>query len=415
MPSWGAPRATALAMVALVLVTPACGGGRSAAPHTATPSAPAASPTATPSPTPTAAPPTATATPAPAPSPSPAATCTTTAVLATWSVRRLAEQTVVVPVDESDVAAVEPEVAAGAGGVLLFGSVAPPDLGASLAALSRGAPDNLAPLVMSDEEGGAIQRMANLAGTMPAAREMGATMTPAQIQALAAQVGQRMRAAGVGMDLAPVLDLDAGEGPNESDADGTRSFSVVPDVATADGLAFAAGMESAGVVPVVKHFPGLGGASGNTDAMPASTLPWDVLQTGGLTPFTAAVRARVPAVMVTDATVPGLTTLPASLSPAVITGVLRNRLGFGGLVLTDTLSAVSVSAAGYSVAAAAAAALAAGADMVLFNGDAAAVPSLASQTVQRIVDAVSSGALSRSRLEDAVLHVLATKRVSLCG
>jgi len=96
-------------------------------------------------------------------------------------------------------------------------------------------------------------------------------------------------------------------------------------------------------------------------------------------------------------------------------GVLRTRLGFGGLVLTDSLSAVSVTAAGYTVPQAAAAALAAGADMVLFDGDPSAVPGLTAQTVQAITSAVQSGSLPRSRLEEAVRHVLAAKHLGLCG
>lgn len=340
--------------------------------------------------------------------------CTTRGVLATWSVRRLAEQTVVIPVDEGEVGSVAGEVAAGAGGVLLFGAHAPADLASSLARLVRDAPGGIPPFVMTDEEGGAVQRMANLVGWIPSARQLAATMTPTEIQRLALRLGRRMKAAGVTMDLAPVLDLDGGPGPSATDPDGTRSFSPIEKTASAAGLAFAAGLQAAGIVPVVKHFPGLGGASGNTDLRPAATLPWRSLQAGGLLPFAAAVRAGVPAVMVANATVPGLTNLPASISPAVTTGVLRNRLGFSGLVLTDSLSAVALAAAGYSVPRASVAALRAGADMVMFNADARRVASLTRQTVLAIAGAVGSGALPRSRLENAVWHILNAKHVDLC-
>ncbi|HEX6673652.1 MAG TPA: glycoside hydrolase family 3 N-terminal domain-containing protein [Actinomycetes bacterium] len=335
-------------------------------------------------------------------------------MLATWSVRRLAEQTLVIPVDEDEVGSVAPEVAAGAGGVLLFGAHAPAGLASSLARLARGAPGGIPPFVTVDEEGGTVQRMANLVGRIPSARQMAATMTPAEIQRLALRLGRRMKAVGVTMDLAPVLDLDGGQGPSAANPVGTRSFSPIEQTASAAGLAFAAGLRAAGVVPVAKHFPGLGGASGNTDLRPAATLPWRSLQANGLLPFAAAVRAGVPAVMVANATVPGLTNLPASISPAVITGVLRNRLGFAGLVLTDSLSAVALGAAGYSVPRASVAALRAGADMVVFNADEDRVPSLTRQTVQAIVAAVGSGALPRSRLENAVWHILNAKQVDLC-
>ena len=334
------------------------------------------------------------------------------AVLATWSVTRLAEQTVVVPVDETDVGSIGALVADGAGGVILFGSQAPADLGAQLAALLAQAPDGIEPFVMTDQEGGAVQRMANLVGDMPSARTMAATMSAEQIRALAKQAGAAMLANGVTMDLAPVLDLDDRPGPSDTNPDGTRSFSKDRTVAQADGIAFAQGLTDGGVIPVVKHFPGLGSTTGNTDVVAAPTLPWSTLQQDGLLPFTAAIEAGVPAVMVANATVPGLTTSPASLSPEVITGVLRQQLHFTGLVMTDSLSGGAIESAGYSVPTATVAALVAGADMILFTAN--DVPGTTRQTVQAIVGAVDSGALSRARLEDAVGHILALKKVNLC-
>jgi len=142
-------------------------------------------------------------------------------------------------------------------------------------------------------------------------------------------------------------------------------------------------------VPVVKHFPGLGGATGNTDVMSASTPPWSTEQKLGLVPFENALVAHIPAVMIANATVPGLTSLPASISPEVIAKLLRHQLGFGGLVITDSLSAVALSALGYSVPKAAVAALEAGADMVLFNADASAVAGMSVSS--RALDQSTSG------------------------
>src|SRR2546430_736612 len=340
--------------------------------------------------------------------------CTTASILATWTLTRLAEQTVVIPVDENNVMSVRSEVAAGAGGVILFGSSAPINLGAQLQALNAVAPDGIKPIIMTDEEGGVVQRMANLVASIPSARQMGATMTPAQIQQLAFGLAQRMRAAGVTMDLAPVLDVDGGQGPNNFNADGTRSFSANVATASSDGIAFATGLRNGGIVPVVKHYPGLGGATGNTDLTAAATQSWSPLQSGGLLPFEAADAAHVPAVMLANATVPGLTNQPASVSPAVINGILRGRLGFQGLVITDSLSAVALSANGYTVPSAAVAALDAGADMVLYNADPSTVAAVTSQTVSAMVSAVNAGTLSRAALEIAAGRVLATKGVDLC-
>jgi beta-N-acetylhexosaminidase len=338
--------------------------------------------------------------------------CTNRTMLATWTLTELAEQTVVVPVNETDVAAVTAEVAAGAGGVILFGSQVPAGFAAAVSALVGRAPRGIPPFVMTDEEGGDVQRLPNLVGDIPSARQMAATMSAAQIQQLAEQAGKTMKANGITMDLAPVLDLDDRPGPSVTNPDGTRSFSLTAQIAQTDGIAFAQGLRAAGVVPVVKHFPGLGYATGNTDSVHATTLPWDTLRNDGLLPFAAAVQAGLPAVMVANASVPGLTTLPASVSPEAITTVLRGQLHFDGLVMTDTLSSASVGSAGFTVPAATVAALHAGADMTLFTST--SVAELTGQIVQAVVAAVGAGQLSRDRLEDAAGHILAAKNVTLC-
>jgi len=336
-------------------------------------------------------------------------------MLSTWSVSRLAEQVMIVPVEEDSVGSATAQVAAGAGGVILFGSAAPANLHQSLSRLRAVAPGGISPMVMVDEEGGAVQRMANLVGPVPSARQMGATLSPLQINRIAAALGQRLLALGVTVDLAPVLDADGRPGPNDENPIGSRSFSADPSVASADGLAFAAGLQSSGVLAVVKHFPGLGGVSGNTDLEPSSSLPWPTLRRSGLLPFAAAIGAHVLAVMVANASVPGLTTLPASISGAVITGALRGRLHFSGLVVTDSMSAAALSGTGYSVPAASTAAVAAGADMILFNASPAAMPGLARQTVLALVAAVERGTVDRGRLIDAVTHVLSAKNIDLCA
>jgi beta-N-acetylhexosaminidase len=343
------------------------------------------------------------------------AACSNAAALTTWSATQLAEQTIVIPVSEGDVASVTPEIAAGAGGVILFGSSAPISLGADLRRLETTAPGGIAPFVMTDEEGGAVQRMANLAGSIPSAREMAGTMSPAQIRGTAANLAQRMRAAGITMDLAPVLDLDDGVGPNDRDPDGTRSFGLDPNTVAVDGVAFAAGLEAGGIIPVVKHFPGLGQATANTDARPAATLGLHTLEARGLVPFETAIAAGAPAVMVANASVPGLTAFPASVSPAVITGLLRDTLGFHGLVITDSLSSGALVESGYPLPRAVIAALAAGADMVLFTATASRTSSITRSLVAAVAAAVGSGALARSRLENAVVHILSVKHVDLCS
>jgi beta-N-acetylhexosaminidase len=119
--------------------------------------------------------------------------------------------------------------------------------------------------------------------------------------------------------------------------------------------------------------------------------------------------------MISNATIPGLTGLPASVSSAVITGLLRDQLGYQGLVMTDSLSAVALGAIGYSVEKATVAALEAGADMVLFDAGAGAVASVTNDTVSAVVSAVGAGKLGRLRLVSAVTRILKLKHVKVCS
>jgi beta-N-acetylhexosaminidase len=291
----------------------------------------------------TAKPATTTSTPATAPS------CSNASTLSSWSVARRAAQLEVVPVEEDDISTITPSVQAGVGGIILYGSVAPEDLSSQLKAVEAQAPGNLQPLVMTDEEGGEVQRMANLAGILPWPREMAESMTTSQVSQLATVTAQKMRAAGVTMDLAPVLDIASGPGPDALHTDGPRSFGPNATTVTNFGLAFAEGLQSGGVIPVVKHFPGEGAASANTDDAEASTPPYSALEGSDLLPFQAAVKAGLPAVMVGNATIPGLSTVPASLSSTVISGLLRGQYGFNGLVMTDSLSADAIADRGIGV------------------------------------------------------------------
>ena len=254
---------------------------------------------------------------------------------------------------------------------------------------------------------------------------MAATESVAQVTATATRVGRQMRAAGVDVDLAPVLDVDGGQGPDDTDPDGSRSFSADPSVTTSYGVAFMRGLQVGGVIPVVKHFPGLGGSSGNSDDGPATTQALGGEQRIGLPPFAAAIASGAPAVMVANDTVPGLTTGPASLSPAAITGLLRTDMGFTGAVLTDSLSAGAVASAGYTVPEAAVSAIEAGADLVLFGStltpqlEAQLAPQAVAATVDAIVAAlpaaVTSGALTITEVDAAVGRVVTLQRANLCG
>jgi beta-glucosidase-like glycosyl hydrolase len=206
------------------------------------------------------------------------------------------------------------------------------------------------------------------------------------------------------MDLAPVL--DAAPRDLEAAALGLRSLSSDPGTVVDDGLAFVHGLEDGGIVPVVKHFPGLGAVQANTDLAPATTPPLAELERRDLVPFRRAVEDGIPVVMVGHPVVPDLSDgLPASLAPTTY-DYLRAAIGFDGVAMTDALRAGALSAAGYDVPAAAETALEAGADMVLLNDlDELAV------VRGRLLDAVAAGRLPLGRLDTAVGRILTAKHV----
>lgn len=338
------------------------------------------------------------------------------ATVASWTTRQLASETIVVPVDASQVATMVPAARAGYGGLIVFGTVAPAGFVAGLKAVQAVVPHGLSMMVMTDEEGGGVQRLTNLTPSIPWAQTMGRTLTAYQIQALGLRVGRALARAGVNVDLAPVLDVDGRRvGPSAANPDGMRSFSGSPSAAAVDGTAFMTGLALGGVTSVVKHFPGLGGSNGNTDYGPAHTMSWSALQTTGLVAFSYAVGHGATAIMLSNASVPGLTSLPAGISPAVVK-VLRETLGFTGLIVTDSLSAGAMSARHLSVPAAGVAALQAGADQLLFG-----IPrppltsmSLSNLVVRAIIAAVTAGTLTRATLATAAAQVLAVRNVVAC-
>ena len=336
--------------------------------------------------------------------------------MAGWGLTRLADEVVAVSIDAAHIGAVGAAAHAGFGALLVFGSRAPAAFSTVVARLQSTTPGGLAMLVMADEEGGGVARLSNRVAVPPWAKSMGANWDPSRIRLAGERLGASMLSAGLNVDLAPVLDVDPSAAyPGRRDPDGLRSFSGVPATVAADGTAFAQGLAAAGVTAVVKHFPGLGGATGNTDYGPAATRPWPQLVGADLAPFAAAFAAGVPAVMVANARVPGLTAEPASLSPAVYR-YLRTRMGFGGLTMTDSLGAGAIAATGLSVPAASVEAVAAGADLVLAGQSPtpAAALALARSTAQAIAAAVTDGRLSRATLAEAAAHVVATRNALSC-
>ena len=204
--------------------------------------------------------------------------------------------------------------------------------------------DGLRPFVATDQEGGEVQRLTGPGfSTMPTALEQG-HVTPAQLQARATKWGQQLATAGVSLNLAPVADTVPATHPRSNQPIGhyDREYGHTPAVVAAHVAAVVRGEASGGVDIAVKHFPGLGRASGNTDLTVHVTDPTS-RHSPYLAPFQVGVNAGAPFVMVSLATYPHIDpSHPACFSKTVMTDMLRGDLGFRGVVISDSFHAVAV-------------------------------------------------------------------------
>ena len=230
----------------------------------------------------------------------------------------------------------------------------------SLTAALRRASGELEPLVCVDQEGGEVR----ILPWAPPEQSAPEQQADGSVREDAAAAGQALAAAGVNVTLAPVADLPSVDGS----ALAGRAFSSDPDAATAAVAESIGGWQEAGVATTVKHFPGLGGATVNTDDGPATVDRTRRQLEDDLAPFVWAVGADTEFVMVSHATYPALDPERiASQSPAIVDGLLRDELGYDGVVMTDSLEAAAVQAV-TDVEEAAIASAEAGVDLILTTG-----------------------------------------------
>jgi beta-N-acetylhexosaminidase len=347
-----------------------------------------------------------TSTSAPAPE---RASCADPFGLSTWPLARRVAQLVMVSGQLSAPAANRADMQQGAGGVVFFGQPwagSGPAIAAGMAQLTAAA-GPVAPWLSTDEEGGGVARLSNVIGALPWPRQLAQRLAPQAVASLIRTHAQAMHALGINMDLAPVV--DTANARNTVGAENLRSFSEDPTTAAGYGIAFANGLRAGGVVPVGKHFPGLGHVDGNTDTGVAHDPPFSLLQNNDVLPFRLASQAGVGVIMISHAIVPGLTGgQPASLSPATYS-YLRQQTGFDGVAITDSLDAGAISGAGFSIAVAAERAIQSGADMVMDVGRPL------TEVVQQLSEAVDTGRLPLARVDEAVGRILALKGVAACA
>ena len=330
----------------------------------------------------------------------PAAVTTTTvplpACVANLTVDQKAGQLLMVLVPSP--AAAGDLVAAGqVAGYALVGSQSG-DIAAEVAAVA--ARSKLPVFASGDEEGGTVQRFRDLLGALPSAAALARDHDPAGAAAIFGEYGSKLHALGLNMNLGPSLDVGGGSGL------GTRSFGDSVDRVSSYGIAVIEAVRAAGLTPVAKHWPGIGSgvADPHNSASPVASI--SQLRTKDLVPFERATAAGLGAIMVSHAIVPDLTEgMPASLSRAAITGELRKREGFDGLVVTDSLGMGAI-AAKYDNATAAVFAVSAGADLALVSM-AEAVPAAHGGLVAAIAD----GRIPMAQVDRSVGRVLQAKGV----
>jgi beta-N-acetylhexosaminidase len=256
-------------------------------------------------------------------------------------------------------------------------------------------------VVAVDEEGGRVSRLGakSVATGLPAARELAGSRTTDEVREMAAALGGEMRDLGFDWNLAPVLDVT--DAPAET-VIGDRSYSADPQTAAAYAEAFALGMEDAGMLTTGKHFPG----HGATDTDSHETLPTVKASRETLAehilPYTQ-LHSQLDSVMTTNVLFTELDPRrPASLSPPVL-GLLREEVGYRGVVITDALEMDAI-AERWTIPEAAVLAIAAGSDMVLV-GPWREVPA----TARDLVRAVRDGDIPAERLDEAAGRVLTLK------
>jgi beta-N-acetylhexosaminidase len=259
--------------------------------------------------------------------------------------------------------------------------------------------------VAVDEEGGRVQRIDGLDGPMPSARVMARTMTVDQVKALGVTRGKAMSARGVTVDYGP--DSDVSDEPDDA-VIGDRSFADDPQTVRKYAMAFAKGLQEAGIEPVLKHFPGHGHASGDSHKGLVRTPPLAQLRADDLVPYQKIGEFGAVSVMVGHLQVPGLTAdEPASLS-APAYQLLRTEYAFKGPVITDDLGAMRAVSDRYELPDAVLLALQAGADQALWSsGDRVA------DVLDNLEGAVKAGKLTDQRVHDSAVRVLSAKKA--CG
>ncbi|MBO3746623.1 glycoside hydrolase family 3 protein [Streptosporangiaceae bacterium NEAU-GS5] len=302
-------------------------------------------------------------------------------------------------------------LADGLAGVVLFSRNVdtPPQVAALTAVLRAENPDVL---IGIDEETGDVTRLeARTGSSRPGNYALGVVDDLALTEAVAVDVAQDLAAAGINVDFAPAADINSNP---DNPVIGLRSFGADPALVARHTAAWIRGLQSAGVAACAKHFPGHGDTAVDSHhGVPVVGVTREELAEVELWPFRAAIAEGVRSIMTGHLLVTAYDDeLPATLSPHILTRLLREELGFDGMIVTDGIEMTAVSGP-YGIGGASARAIAAGADSICVGGE-NSDEAIVEHIREAVVDAVTSGLLPEERLVDAARRVRALAAWTSC-
>jgi len=266
--------------------------------------------------------------------------------------------------------------------------------------------DGYIPIFLAlDQEGGNVVRVKEGATLLPGNMALGATRSPTLAYVAGHALAIDLKLLGFNMNLAPVLDVNSNP---RNPVIGIRSYGERPDLVGSLGAWYVRGQQEMGVVAVAKHFPGHGDTQSDSHySMPAIDADLSRLETLELWPFGQAIDANLDAVMTAHIALPRITgdaELPATLSKKLLTGVLRGKMGFEGIIITDGLEMQGI-VQRYGSGRAAVLAVLAGADMPMILW----TPKVKEEVYDALLGAVRSGEISGERLDQSVRRILTVK------
>jgi beta-N-acetylhexosaminidase len=297
------------------------------------------------------------------------------------------------------------------GGVILFSrNIESPEQVSELAAEAEGLGAEQPLWVSVDQEGGRVARLKAPFTVWPPMATLGRSGSEPLAGRFAAALAAELAAVGVTLDYAPVLDIHTNP---RNPVIGDRALADTAAEVSRLGRAVIRTLQGAGIAACGKHFPGHGDTSTDShEELPLVEHPPDRLRAVEFDPFRAAIAENVAFIMTAHVLVPTLDdTRPATLSPAVVQALLREELGFGGVILSDDLEMKAVSAR-YSVPDAAVAAIKAGCDGLLVCSGSVDVQARA---LEALVKAVETGEITAGRLDDAERRLQRAKERFLGG